>query len=528
MKTQLLLMSFLTLFSIVICGQETDNTLEKDYQDLKSLNQKFIDYQVLKQKIGKEERIRNSLIEKSLPTSQNNLEIETYEKGIGYKKELLKELEDNYPMYTQRAMDKMFVQYQSVLSGSGLQKGAVRSLVTSMDDKGIQFSYSRRLPKHNFFYNLNISGKTDEAGKDGFLTIFSDNKLLNNNITYSAGGDVFWFFKGSKSFTEEEKENLHIRINDLFYGDNKENQLQMEYKKLREISKNVYDVLTKYDKIDVNGNREMYYSELQTLQENLTKLKAEGIITTTDLADRNEIRSVIKNFIDIGEVNYSYRKILTEADSLQINANSAIGQHWLAFGAKYNVNSLDVLDSNFPALDTLRTKKYTNDYVSLKFSYNYFKKFRGVALVVSPTANFSNQRNFASDKLITATKIQNYALQQINYQINEDDPLQFYENREGRVNVYSIECPTSLYIKNWKFGFDLNFKLGINDPNDNNVSAKFGIYVPINNSENKIINIEPLIRFVKLFSSEQNNFMKNNVQLGFILAVTLPSYTKIK
>jgi len=525
MKTKDLLVSIFLLFTISVFGQQD---VTKDYNNLDSLNKKFIDYEKLKLKKLKEEEIRNSLVEKYLPNSENNKEIEVYEKSIYNKEERLKKMNKNYPMYTDRAMSKMFTQYQSILSGSGLQKGAVRSLIASMDDKGLQFSYSRHLSKHNFFYNVNISGKTDEASTDGFLTIFSNNKLLNNNITYSWGGDIFWFFKGSKSFTEEERKKLHLRINDLLYEkEEKVKQLKKDYCKLTKISTEVENAILKYGKIDVIGKREISFTELQTLQENLKKLKVEGVTETDNLSDLSAITESISDFKKIGKDYYSKNKILIEADSLQIKASSAIGQHWFAFGAKYNINKLGLLDSNFPSSDTLRTRDYTNDYVSLKLSYNYFKKFRRVSLVLSPTANFSNQRNFTSDKLITSSKIQNYTINEIDYQITKDDPVQFYEKREDRVNVYSIECPTSLFVKNWKFGFDLNFKLGVNDPNDNNVSAKVGIYVPIRDSENKIINIEPLIRFVKLFSSGQNNFIKDNVQFGFILAVSLPPYTKI-
>ncbi|MCF2218335.1 hypothetical protein H9Q08_03375 [Chryseobacterium sp. PS-8] len=523
MKTNYLFPLISLLFTISIYGQDK-NRLSQDFSDLKELNQKFIDYQALKVKISKEEKDLIKLKEQSPPTQQNNQDLATYSQSLKDKKELLTERED-YPMFTQRAMDKMFIQYQSVLSGSGLQNGAVKSLVASLDDKGIQFSYNRRLTKHNFFYNLSIAGKTEEANDDGFLTIFSKNKFLNNNIVYSAGGDVFWFFKGSKSFTADQKESLHLRINDLLfknYGD----QQKKNYNKIEKVISEVDRTMLKYNKIDENGNREISFAELQTLQQNLKKLKEEGIIKTDNLTDKIEILKSIKTFKQFEADTYSKNKILMEADSLQIKANSNIGQHWLALGAKYNVNAVDLLDSNFPS-DSLRIKDYTNDYVSLRLSYNYFRKFSKISLVFSPTINFSNQRNFKSKDLMTSQKIKSYNVAGSEYQISTDDPVQFYERRENRVNVYSVEFPTSLYMKEMKFGFDLNFKVGVNDPNNNNISAKFGVYVPIKNSENKVINIEPLIRFVKLFSSGQNNFIKDNVQVGFILAVTLPTYTKI-
>lgn|GEM_PF-3831623 len=128
--------------------------------------------------------------------------------------------------------------------------------------------------------------------------------------------------------------------------------------------------------------------------------------------------------------------------------------------------------------------------------------------------------------LLNVSNITNYEVPGINYQVTTGNPVQFYRQGAERVNVYSIEFPSSLYLKNQKFGVDFNLKLGVNDPNDNNVSAKLGFNIPVRNSENKIINIEPLLRFVKLFSSGQNNFIKDNLQFGFILAVTVPSYTK--
>jgi hypothetical protein len=68
-------------------------------------------------------------------------------------------------------------------------------------------------------------------------------------------------------------------------------------------------------------------------------------------------------------------------------------------------------------------------------------------------------------------------------------------------------------------------KLGINDPEDNNISARIGVYVPLGKEEN-IVFIEPMLRFQKLFSSGKNEFIKDNLLFGFNIAVLLPQYLK--
>lgn len=120
MNTKNLLVSVLLLLSISVFGQQD---VTKDYDSLQSLNQKFVDYQKLKLKISEENEILKQLIKKHLPDSQNNYEVKIYQKSISDKGELLKKMNNDYHMYTDRAMRKMFTQYQSVLSGSGLQKG---------------------------------------------------------------------------------------------------------------------------------------------------------------------------------------------------------------------------------------------------------------------------------------------------------------------------------------------------------------------------------------------------------------------
>lgn|GEM_PF-5875828 len=293
----------------------------------------------------------------------------------------------------------MFYSYQTTLSGSGIQNGAVGSFTGSLDDKGIQFAYNRDLAINRFFYNLTVSAKTEEANKDSFLTIFSKNNFFTNDIVYSGGADVFFFLKGTKSFTAYQKKNLHLEINDLLYQDKRVNELSKEYADLDAIATDVALNLKKYSSIDINGSRLMSSDDVKKFNENLKKLKKAGVIDSDRVSDAKEIDEKIKSFKKYGKEFYYKNKILTETDSLQFKARTAIGQHWFTLGVKYNINPKTVLDSNFPT-DTLRTKTYENDNVSVKFSYNYFKKFSNLYIMFSPTLNFANQRNFNTDNLI--------------------------------------------------------------------------------------------------------------------------------
>lgn len=526
MKTKNVFTCILMLVSITIYGQDNPKTIKRDFDSLKSLNLKFLEHHQLDTIIVSEKKTLKQLKSLHPPTQENNLLIETYTESINHKKKRLLKLDSIYYMFTDRIMDKIFDNYQAVLSGSGLQNGTARKFTSSLDDKGIQFSYSRRLGNQFLYYNINASGKTEEASKDNFLSIFSKDSFFNNNITYSGGGDIFLFFRGTKSYYADKKDELHVEINNLFLEDFREKELKEEYKDLSKISSDVLKTIENYSLIDIEGKRKVTSKEIQTLKNNLKKLKIAGVVSTENPSQKHAIKDSIVSFVQNGADIYFKKKILSEADSLQIKAKTSVSQKWLSLGGKYNINALTILDSNFP-VDTLKTKTYINDAVSLKLSYNYFTKFNDFYLMLSPTVNFTNQRNFDPDNLTTSSKFTNYNIAENNYQVTEDKPVQFYKETARRVNVFSLECPTSFYLKEKKFGIDLNFKVGVNDPNDNNVSAKLGIYIPINSTDNKIINIEPLFRFVKLFSSGQNNFLKDNVQFGFILAVTVPSYTKL-
>ena len=215
-----------------------------------------------------------------------------------------------------------------------------------------------------------------------------------------------------------------------------------------------------------------------------------------------------------------------QTDEIQKKAGELLGVgkslYWISFNSKYNINPVKIIDVTKPSY----TKNFNSEYVSIAASFNYLRKTKNnLRYYISPNLNFSDNRNFKINDIKNINIIKPITIGSATAQ--EIKAISYYENIEDRIYTIALEIPFILFFNKQNYGLDLSIKTGVNDPDDNNISARFGVYIPFTLSDKKqTITIEPLLRFQKLFGSSHNDFINDNLSAGFNLSISIPEYLK--
>ncbi|ROI03239.1 hypothetical protein EGI16_11775 [Chryseobacterium sp. G0240] len=437
---------------------------------------------------------------------------------------------DKNNLYTPSLLDYFIYKQINTISGTNIKEGKVYSTSATIDEKSITANYSIKTGKI-FYLQPTVSGTAEK----GALNIFSDKKYQK---TLSGGSNFQWFpFANTIGFSEGTRIKLHNEMRFKEFSYNKIDKA-LRIKKLSDIINSYKEAYENNDskafinKID--EKKEGIYDDITTKNIEVLKslnsyknlLAKYNVIKTKENKEKTyrEIYESL-NKLDPEDIeNYIDDQYTTEQDSLQLSIKPAYSIKWISGGIKYNVNPQQVL------LDTItsgiKPEKFLNEYLTAKIVFNYLRVRNNNnkdKIYISPSINFSSERNFTSKNQRTVNFGTNTSVGGISTQ--NIDEKSYYISIPNRANVFYLDIPITYFFTKRNYGIDLGMKLGTNDPEDDNISARIGIYVPLGKDEN-IVFIEPMLKFQKLFSSGKNEFIKDNLLFGFNIAVSLPQYLK--
>ena len=212
----------------------------------------------------------------------------------------------------------------------------------------------------------------------------------------------------------------------------------------------------------------------------------------------------IENY-NLEEVSKKFRRNFDERNS--------IFNFWVAVN-----DSGDIMGWQSPV-------SYTHLDVYKRQGYNYLLVYINKnKFYFNLNANYSSIRNFNPKKISTTNFVTNSTLGNVPVQ-KIDSSISYYTSIPNRANAISCDLNLAYFFFKQNFGLDFGVTAGVNDPLDNNVNARFGIYIPFTAGD-KIVYVEPILKFNKLFSSAGNEFLKDNFSFGFNVSVALPDFLK--
>ncbi|MFA6152657.1 MAG: hypothetical protein WC716_15140 [Chitinophagaceae bacterium] len=445
---------------------------------------------------------------------------------------LLNSKNDKTHLFTQPVLKQYIYSQINKLSGTNIKEGKIASKSVSVDEKSVTFNVAGKCKR--FFYQPTFS----VAAEDGFAVIFSNKEYQR---TYTIGSN-FQYFLGNNSigYTDEYATRLHnmMKLKRAFYEKLEKDELYRRMNALMQDYIAAYkegihfynlidnDELLDYTKLDTFGKKA--FEAKNKLDEIIRQMAKMNIIKAGDKYGNyyDACKITLVTIDSLRPKGDSIKALLDNAylayqDSLQLSSKIGHGIRWFSASAKYNTNLQEILT------DTTKTKptKYYNEYTTLKFGFNYLKsRMNTDKLYLSCNGNFSSIRNFKPGNKKTSNFNSNSTLGGVQV-VNVDSTISYYTAIPSRAYALSCDLNLTYFFTRRKFGIDLGVTAGVNDPQDNNINARFGIYVPFTVAD-KNIYIEPILKFNKLFSSAGNEFLKDNLTFGFNISVALPDFLK--
>ncbi len=445
---------------------------------------------------------------------------------------LLNPAYDTNMLFTQPVLKQYIYSQINKLSGTNIKEGKIASKSVSVDEKSVTFNVAGK--KDRFYYQPTFS----VSAESGFAEIFSNK---NYQRTYTIGSN-FQYFLGNNSinYTDAYATSLHnrMKLKRAFY---EKLEKEEQYKRMNAL---IQDYIAAYkEDIDLynimDSDELLDYTQLDKLDKKKLEARAKIDAIVRQMVHMKIIKTGDKygNYYDLCQATLgtidslrpkkdSMKAQLENAylayqDSLQLSSKIGHGIRWITASAKYNSNFQELLT------DTTKTKpsKYYNEYATLKLGFNYLKnRVNTDKLYVSCNGNFSSIRNFKPGNKKTTNFISNSTLGGVPVE-NIDSTISYYTTIPSRAYALSCDLNLTYFFTRRKFGVDLGITAGVNDPLDNNINARVGIYLPFTMGDNNIY-IEPILKFNKLFSSAGNEFLKDNLTFGFNISVALPDFLK--
>lgn len=430
-------------------------------------------------------------------------------------------------LFTDDVLDRYIYSQISKLSGANIKEGKVASKSISVDEKSATFNFAYKA--NNKFY---IQPTATATSDKGFVDVFSNKEYqrtytVGSNFQYFLGGNSIYFSKNSATELHNNMKFKKVQFEKF--------EKNVNSKVIDELIKNYHDYYNKNSFfLDLfNENQIIDYNYLA----NCTQQNLEGKQKIDEIIDK-----LIKmKFLDADAKSKTYKRLncqldccieehkenvlkasyISFQDSLQLNAKVGRGIKWITGSVKYNTSVQQIL------LDTSKTttSKYYNEYATLKAGYNYLNiSINNNKFYLNLNANYSSIRNFNPKKIRTTNFVTNSTLGNVPVQ-KIDSSISYYTSIPSRANAMSCDLNLAYFFFKQNFGLDFGVTAGVNDPLDNNVNARFGIYIPFTAGD-KIVYVEPILKFNKLFSSSGNEFLKDNFSFGFNVSVALPDFLK--
>jgi hypothetical protein len=441
---------------------------------------------------------------------------------------------DSNKLVTNYVLDSLVKSFYYKLNGVYIKDGKTVATSGTVDDKSITINYS--LPKWGqFSLQPTISGSSDS----GFVNIISGGKYKRTltgglNFNYFFGSSGFYSYKtkqivlnqlkvASRCFNKNDKIRNDFIIELAFLNRINNNCNSLLHSNAT--SENTMSLLTDIDAQNLCAD--CTSENIAKFKKDIDELSQNYPVKGFDFENQAQLNAFI-NWLNNNQEQIAQdlisRALLKQLDSIQYNAKwNAFHHSWIAGNIKINQNDYPIFDA--AQKSNLYTKDFKDDYISANISFNHVWAERKVYFYFSPNLTFQNNRNFDSkDSLNHLQKNQNFIVAGDTLELFKS--TSFYNSVAMRKNMYIIEIPFLIYIPKSGLGFD--FAIGEKITNSTkDLYARFGIYFPISLDANKIINLEPLIRFDQL-NYKRLSFLQDMVSLGFNINFSVPKFISSK
>lgn len=452
----------------------------------------------------------------------------------------------NVPHYI---FDSIIENYQKALTGTTIKEGKYAASSLTVDDKGasVQFVFKPLKAGRGAIYpGLNAAGSGDKS----FVSIIKDGKYSQ---TLSGGFNLNYFpATGRAKFLRSNKWETKALV-DKLQNDFDSRTGPFNYNAQKLYLEQAVNSLKAYELLADTASK--YVEKIQT-QKGLTGEKnpflgKADLITAARIARdtvisigllktdyAGKVPTARKKELDLIKVEEDYlleKNYLVQAEKTLMEAKwTSVSLQWWTFKANINVSPQPLIDTLKPGEDFLRT--YNDKYFTFTIGFNSSKKWNRSLFQIgfSPAINFSTARDFAKLTKIKITKIQPFV-----YNASPLEQVMFtsegYNELPASKLGWSAELPLVLYWGKVNWGIDLAIRGGQNNPKNDNFGGRLGIYIPIEVKDGTPIWIEPIVRVGKLFqekstktSAGDKSFWKDNVEVGFNLAIALPQVKALK
>ncbi len=452
-------------------------------------------------------------------TNLNNIIDITFIKDISKGKNLL---------ILPRNLDSILYKYQFALAGFAAKEGRTISRNAVIDEKSLTLNYSLHPCKRNLFF---INPVVSIEGEDNFSSIFSKAKFTKK---YTAGLGILYFF-GGRIYNNDSNNliNLYnnLRIKRTLYHQNR----VVESTRISTLITQTLTILNdtildsiyhRYKRpilIQIPLNDSLVIQNFKILDDNLEALVKEDILTKENIEEGSyKIIQVLALTRTNNKINESLtRKYIKETDRLQIDFPFSKKIFWISANTLYNSQEKPI-NLNYASNVV---NPYHNKFVSFNIAANglWIKEKRASTLSVNFT--YSNARNFDKDDKRTMNFETPIIIGGItSYKL--DSTISFFDKIPDKMNTWNLEIPYTYFWNKTNFGIDVAIKFGENNINNDNVGARFGVFVPVNKFGENTVLIEPLIRISKLFNSSTQVFFRDNVSIGINLKVDIAKIKK--
>ncbi|WP_316783822.1 hypothetical protein [Pedobacter frigiditerrae] len=435
---------------------------------------------------------------------------------------LLKNTKITTNIITARNYDEFISAKFRGLSGTEIKNGKFVGSSAAVDEKSVTLNFSIKPSKDREFYiQPTISGKSD----NGLVDLFSEGKR-NKTITYGLNFTQL-IAKNSSKYWKIDKYKLHNDIRDkhskfdMFKEPAEKLYLSTRVAELKKLydGKLTRPMLDQYAGDVIVGNNLIMTETLAVYKKAADTLIGAGLLPKSflslkiaDQASMIETLNIEDRINAIVLANH-----LDKMDKLQLNApfNSSTIKY-VSGGIKHNKEERKIFD---PTSTTL-TRDYLERYPSANFALTLMRTTKnGNRIYFSPTINYSNPKDFVKDdeittqveapKVIGSTTVQNITA------------VTFYEKVPSYLNTIYFDVPFVYYNVKKHMGFEVGFKGGWDDPDDDLVSVRLGLLIPINPDSDSQLMIEPLIRFKEL-NNKVTKLWKNNFVFGVNVSLAFP------
>lgn len=418
--------------------------------------------------------------------------------------------------------DNVVISKFQSLSGTEVKNGKFMGSSASVDAKSITVNLALRPDKESEVYLLPTVTAT---AKEGVVDLFKDNKY-SRTIT---GGMNFVALtsKNSSNFSARSRNALHVDIDgkiEAFLRKGRNDRITFLKTTLTELN----SIFTDSNKISLI--KEQLLGTFQTdggvalakvvsvykkAADTLSKL---GVLPKHFPEMTLDDQQLILSKLDIQPRLFDVvaAEFLDQIDKMQQKAKFLSHSiFWVAGGLKYN-------QGNFFVAEPMKLVKSVQDeYVSTSFSLTWMRLTEsGHRFYLSPTLNFKNKHNYKTSDLIKAQVVKNYTIgSNVVEQISKE--LSFYPSVPNRLNNFYLDIPFAYYNVKRNVGLELGIKAGVNDVENDNLSVRLGILIPISSGEKNQLIIEPLFSFQKL-NQGVNKLLTEKFVFGVNLSVTIP------